>query len=208
MQCNFDFYVFASASLAIPKVVMKNLLHYFWNPISPCSKFCVNCLLRFYFVYCDIFVFNDVNGVCWCTCSLVALIVPDICLRTAKFRENLKFLRCIYVFELVLKNCSDIIEGNWLQVLFHFFVLMGKVSWDIGMSFYLLCSRFLIEVFSFCTFTEKFAIGFQNWFWSQMDWFWSLSMEYGFFRWLLICMDWYLQQLLKLVSFNEIKFSL
>ena len=65
---------------------------------------------------------------------------------------------------MVLKNCSDINEGNWLQLLFHFFLLMGIVSWDIGMSFFLLCFSFLIEVFSFCTFTETFAIGLQNWF--------------------------------------------
>ena len=72
------------------------------------------------------------------------------------------FLSCIHVFDLVLKYCSDIIEGNWLQLLFHFFVLMGIVSWDIGMSFFLLCFKFLIEVFSFCPFTETFAIGFQT----------------------------------------------
>ena len=34
-----------------------------------------------------------------------------------KTRKNLKFLRCLHVFELVLKYCSDTNEGNWLQLL-------------------------------------------------------------------------------------------
>ena len=158
------FLCFCVYFLALPKVVRKNLFHYFWKPRSPFSMFCVNCLLRFYFVYCVGFVLNDVNADGWHTCSLVALNVPENWFWPAKTRKNWNFLRCIPVFDLVLKNCSDINEGKWLQVLFHFFVLMGKVSWDIGVSFFLLCFRFLIEVFSFCTFTETFAIGFQNWF--------------------------------------------
>ena len=36
---------------------------------------------------------------------------------------------------LVLKSCSDINEGNWLQLLFYFNVLMGIVALVIGMSF-------------------------------------------------------------------------
>ena len=89
------------------------------------------------------------------------------------------FLSCIHVFDLVLKYCSDIIEGNWLQLLFHFLVLMGVVSVVIGMSFFLLWFRFFIEVFSYCTFTETFAIGFQNWFdhkWIDFEGFqWNMA---------------------------------
>ena len=46
-QWNFTFYLFASSSLSLPKVVMKHLFDYFWKRISPFSKFCFNCLLRF-----------------------------------------------------------------------------------------------------------------------------------------------------------------
>ena len=190
MQCNFDFYVFASTFQALPKVMRKNLFHYFWKPISPFSMFCVNCLLRFYYVYFVGFVLNDVNADGWRTCSLVALIVPENWFWPAKTRKNWNFLRCIPVFDLALKNCSDINEGKWLQVLFHFFVLMGKVSWDIGVSFFLLCFRFLIEVFSFCTFTETFAIGFQNWFdhkWIDFEVFqWSMAFFVDFYLYGLI----------------------
>ena len=192
MQCNFDFYVFASTFLALPKVVRKNLFHYFWKPRRPFSMFCVNCLLRFYFVYCVGFVLNDVNADGWRTCSLVALNVPENWFWPAKARKNWNFLRRIPVFDLVLKNCSDINEGNWLQLLVHFIVLMGVVSSVIGMSFFLLCFRFLIEVFSFCTFTETFAIGFQNWFdhkWIDFEVFqWKMAFFVDFLSvWTDIC---------------------
>ena len=208
MQCNFDFYVFASASVALPKVVRKNLFHYFWKPRSPFSMFCVNCLLKFSFVYCVGFVLNDVNADSCRTCSLVALIVPENWFWPAKTRKKWNFLRCIPVFDLVLKNCSDINEGKWLQFLFHFFVLMIKVSWDIGVSFFLLCFRFLIEVFSFCTFTETFAIGFQNW----LDHKW---IDFEFFQWnMAFFVDFYLYGLIfatiaqTCFPFDEIEFCL
>ena len=44
MQCNITFYFFESSSLALPKIVMKCVFDFFRKPISPVSKFCVNCL--------------------------------------------------------------------------------------------------------------------------------------------------------------------
>ena len=85
---------------------------------------------------------------------MVTLRVPEMCLSPAKARKSLNFLRCIYVTDLVLKYGSDINEGNWLQLLFYFIVLMGIVASIIGMSFWELCFRFTIEVFSYCTFTD------------------------------------------------------
>ena len=93
---------------------------------------------------------------------------PWACLKSVsgllRLEKTLYFLRCIHVIDLVLKYGSDINEGNWLQLLFYFIVLMGTVASVIGMSFFQLCFRFWIEVFSYCTFTETFAIGFQKWF--------------------------------------------
>ena len=66
------------------------IFDYFWKPNNLFSKFCVDCLSMFYFVYCNNCVLNDVNGACWCTCSLVALGVPHICLWPAKSRKNLQ----------------------------------------------------------------------------------------------------------------------
>ena len=64
LQCNYTFYLFASSSQALPKIVKKYFVDYFWKPISPFSKFCAKSLLRFYFVYCSNCVLNDVNGTC------------------------------------------------------------------------------------------------------------------------------------------------
>ena len=46
-------------------------------------------------------------------------------LRLEKF---LIFLRCIHVFDLVLKYGSDINERSWLQLLFYSIVLIGIVA--------------------------------------------------------------------------------
>ena len=76
-------------SLFLMEVVV-NVFDYFWKPNGLCSKFCVNCLLMFYFVYCNNCVLNDVNGACWCTCLLVALRLPEMCFWPAKTRKNLE----------------------------------------------------------------------------------------------------------------------
>ena len=49
---------------------------------------------------------------------------------------TLNFLRCIHVIDLVLIYGSNINEGNWLQLLFYFIVLMVIVASVIGMSFF------------------------------------------------------------------------
>ena len=92
----------------------------------------------------------------WCTTSHAVIFVlwkmliepvnapahrwPCACLKCVsglrRLEKTLNFLRCIHVFDLVLKYCSDINEGNWLQLLFYFIVLMGIVASVIGMSFF------------------------------------------------------------------------
>ena len=46
---------------------------------------------------------------------------PYACLKCVsglrRLEKTLNFLRCIHVFDLVLKYGSDINEGNWLQLL-------------------------------------------------------------------------------------------
>ena len=53
-----------------------------------------------------------------------------------RLEKILDFLRCIHVLDLVLKYGSDINEGNWLQLLFYFIVLIGMVASVFGMSFF------------------------------------------------------------------------
>ena len=59
--------------------------------------------------------------------------------------ETQCILRCIHVIDLVLKYGSDINEGNWLQLLFYFIVLMGIVASVIGMSFFIFVSGFRLK---------------------------------------------------------------
>ena len=92
--------------------------------------------------------------------------LPCACLKSIsglrRLEKTSNFLRCIHVIDLVLKYGSDINERNWLQLLFYFIVLIGIVVSLIGMSFLQLCFRFQVEVFSYCTLTETYAIGFQK----------------------------------------------
>ena len=61
--------------------------------------------------------------------------------------KTLNFLICIHVIDLVLKYGSDINEGNWLQLLFYFIVLMGIVASVIGMSFFSCVPGFRLKFF-------------------------------------------------------------
>ena len=63
-----------------------------------------------------------------------------------RLQRNFNFLRCIHVFDLVLKYGSDINEGNWLQLLFYFIVLVGIVASIIGMSFFSCVSGFRLKI--------------------------------------------------------------
>ena len=138
---------------------------------------------------------------------MVALRVPEMCFWPAKTRKSLNFLRCIHVIELVLKYGSDINEGNWLQLLFYFIVLMGIVASVIGMCFF----SAVFQVLDWSFLVLHFYGNVCNWIpkviWPRMDWFWGFLLENGFFRWLHICMEWNLQEMLNCFSFfDDIKF--
>ena len=74
---------------------------------------------------------------------------PCACLKCVsglrRLEKTMKFLRCINVIDLVLKYGSDINEGNWLQLLFYFIVLMGLVTAVIGMSVFSCVSSFRVK---------------------------------------------------------------
>ena len=118
-----------------------------------------------------------------------------------RLEKFLNFLRCIHVFDLVLKYGSDINEGNWLQLLFYFFVLVGIVASVIGMSFF----SAVFHVLDWSCLVLHFDGNVCNWIpkaiWPLMGWFWGFLLESGFFRWLHICMDWNLLELLSCYSF-------
>ena len=76
-----------------------------------------------------------------------------------RLEKTLNFLRCIHVFDVVLKYVSDINEGNWLQLLFCFIVLIGMVASFNGMSFFSCVSGFGLKFshIAFCLFGLKSA---------------------------------------------------
>ena len=84
------FHLFVPSILCVFLEVLLKLFDYFWKPNSPFSKLCVNCLLRFHFVYCNNWVLNHVWGACWCICSLVALHVPNMYFWPAETRKKLE----------------------------------------------------------------------------------------------------------------------
>ena len=69
----------------------------------------------------------------------LARLWPCACLKCVSglrtLEKTLNFLRCIHVIDLGLKYGSDINEGNWLQLLSYFIVLMVTVGSVVGMSF-------------------------------------------------------------------------
>ena len=91
---------------------------------------------------------------------------PFACLKCIyglrRLEETLIFLICIHVIDLMLNYGSEINEGNWLQLLFYFIVLIGIVASVIRMSFFSCVSGFWIKIFSYRTLMETFASGFQN----------------------------------------------
>ena len=75
------------------------------------------------------------------------MLVPEICFWPIKTKKNLNFLRCIHVFDLVLKFCSDRNEGIWLQFPFYFLVLIDKVASVIDMSVFICFLGFRLKFF-------------------------------------------------------------
>ena len=113
-----------------------------------------------------------------------------------RLEKNLNFLRCLHVFDRVLKCGSDINEGNWLQVLFYFIILMGIVTAVIGIRFFAAVFHVLVWSFLLLHFDGNVCNWIPKVIWSRMDWFWRFSMWIGFFQWFQICMNWNLQELL------------
>ena len=110
---------------------------------------------------------------------------PCACLKCVsglrRLEKTLNFLRSIHVIDLVLKDGSDINEGNWLQLLFYFIVLIGIVASVIGMSFF----SAVFQVLDWSFLVLQFYGNVCNWIpkviWPRMDWFWGFFLR----KWLL-----------------------
>ena len=136
MQCNITFCLFCESSNLFFLGVVVKLFDDFRKPNSLYSKFCVNCLFMFYFVYCTILLWKMLME----PVNETARWWPRACRKCVaglrRLEKILNFLRCIHVIDSVLKYGSAINEGNWLQLLFCLIVLIGMVASVIGISFF------------------------------------------------------------------------
>ena len=176
MQWNFTFYRFVSSSLFFLELVVK-LSDYLWKANSLFSKYCVNCLLMFYFVYCNNCVLNDVNGACWCTCSFVALRVPHMCFWPAKTRKNLYFVE---MHTCLWPGAQIWFRHKWRKLVtgsLYFIVLMGIVTVVIGIRFFSAVFHVLDWSFLLLHFDGNVCNWIPKVIWPWMDWFWVFCLE-------------------------------
>ena len=129
---------------------------------------------------------------------------PWACLKCVsgvrRLEKTLNFSRWIHIIDLVLKYGSDINDGNWLQLLFYFIVLMGAVASVIGMIFFQLCFCFGLKFSRIALLRKRLQLN------SKSDLttnglILGFLLENGFFRWLHICVEWNLQEMLNCYSF-------
>ena len=129
---------------------------------------------------------------------------PCTCLKCVsglrRLEKTLNFLRCLLVIDLVLKYGSDIDEGNSLQLLFYFIILVGLVVSVTGMSFFRCVPGFTLKFSRIALWRKRMQLD------SQSDLttnglILGFLLGNGFFRRLFICMDWNLQESLNCCSF-------
>ena len=127
--------------------------------------------------------------------------------RLAKTRKNLNFLRCMHVFELLLKKCSDKNERNWGQLLFNFIVLMVIVSSNWELLFFIFVSVFNKLMFFRITVLRKCLQGDPkiDLIKKGLMFLFLLKCVFLAFSGLLpICMDYGLKELFNIVSLATI----
>ena len=118
-----------------------------------------------------------------------------------RLEKTSNFLRCLHVFELVLKYGSNINEGNCLQLLFYLIVLIGIVVSVIGMSFFAAVFQVLEWSFLVLHFDGNVCNWIPKVIWPRVDWFWGFLLGNDFSRRLHICVVWNLREFLNCCSF-------
>ena len=136
------------------------LSDYLWKQISPFSNFLkINWLSMLYFVYCNFL----------CSDRYYWTLLKQPCLRRKCvaglqiLEKNLNFSRCMHLWNLVLKSCSDIHERSLIELPFIFtelVIIIASFASLVGMSLFHFWVTCQVEIFSYCTFTETFANGF------------------------------------------------
>ena len=182
---------------------MMHFFDYFWKPISPFSTFKFLRLLLLHSVYCYVLVPIDVSGHNWIICQWRLFLRRKCVSGMQRLETNLTFSRCIHLWCLVLK-IQKLLRHKWRKLntaCFHFGSVGEKsciVCWN---EFFSSLFPFLGWSFLVLHFYGNVWKCFPKVIWPRMDWFWGFLLENGFFRWLHICMDWNLQELLNCFSF-------
>ena len=118
-----------------------------------------------------------------------------------RLERHLNFLICILLIDLVLKYGSDIIERNWLQLLFHFVVLMFIAAFVFGTNFFFRCfSDFRLKFSRIALWQKRLKLDSKN----DLTWtalFLEMLSDYASFRRLHIIVDWNLHELLNFYPF-------
>ena len=163
--------------------------------------FIVKCLSMFYsvsrkscFLKHKKKLFNAASRWCpsWCQKRNFGLL---------RLGKNMSILRCLQELDLVLNSFSDITDGNWIHFTF------TSLSWWIlvhgcsGWVFLVCRSSFKLEMFSYCTFTETFALGFQIRFDHEL-------IDFRDFVGICLVSSLYNQRRLKFATFAKIRFFL
>ena len=162
----------------------------------------------------------------WCSTSYTVIIVlwkmlvepvnaparcwPWACLNYVsglrRLEKTLNFLRCIHVTDPVLKCGSNINEGNWLQLLFYFIVLIGMVASVIGINFFSYFSGFGSKFSRIALRRKRLQLDSKSDLATNGLIIGFFLLENGFFRWPAICLDWNLHDLLICYSFLTTSF--
>ena len=165
------------------------------------SKFCVNCVLMYHFEDCIESALKDVSGAHRWTCLLVDLRVPKICFWPAKFRKNVEFFE---VRTCHWPGAQIWFTHKWKKLVTAsvlLFVLKSVIASVIGMSFFSAVFQKLDRSFLVLHFDGNVCNWIPGVIWPRMVWFLGFLLGNGFLRWLHICTDWNLHELLSYFMF-------
>ena len=175
-------------SLFFLEVVVKPF-DYCWKPNSLFPKFSVNCLLIFYFVYCNNCALKDVNGAFYCACSLVALRVPERCFWPVKTRKNPEFFE---MHTCLWPGAQTWFRHKWRKLVTASFLFHCIDCWSClryWNAFFSPVSQVLDWSFLVLHFNGNVCDWIPKVISLRMDRFWSFLLENGFFRWPPVCMN-------------------
>ena len=115
------------------QVVLKEIFDYFWKA-NTLFSFCLRLTVNFWrSIFTAVLCFlNDNKLTYFCNCSLMALLLPELCFWLA----HSNFFRSIRVFDLVLKFCSEKKRRELDTIPLFFIVLVNMIASLLGLSFF------------------------------------------------------------------------